>query len=166
MWLLSAAMLWGCGESQKTPPAPAAPSPAEIQQAEVERRIAAQKAEREAKAKAKADAEAQKQAKIDAIAVAPDPLPKRMKLPKACAKLAKTYDDFMHRLYDGKAIEQWDGGGKKMQLAMTKKNCLQQNVGVALCQVNALSKATADIKKEVPAIFRTCLKKYGKAAAK
>lgn len=159
------ALCAGACSKEQSPAAPPPPSAAEQakakQEAERAQRIAQAKAKREAEAKAAKEAEAKKKAAVEALLVAPDKAPKRLKIKKACAKLAKTYDAFMHRLYTGKVIEQWDDGAKKMQLTMTKKNCMQHNVKVALCQIHALEKATDELKKEVPAFFRGCIDKYG-----
>lgn len=162
---LAAACTSGCNKESGPAPAPA-PSAAEqakaAQEAKIAKAVAEKRAKREAEEKAAAELKAKTQAAVDALLVAPDKIPRKLrKLPKACAQLTKTYDAFMHRLYSGKVIDEWDGGAKKMPLNMTKTKCLQGNVKVALCQIHALKNATPDLKKQAPAIFRGCFDKYG-----
>lgn len=172
--LLSSSKILGCltlcallaGACKDDTPAPKpAPSAAEqakaAQEAKIAQRVAEKRAKREAEEKAAAEAKAKTQAAVDALLVVPKKIPKKMRLAKACNQVTKAYDDFMHRLYSGKVVEQWDGGAKKMPLSMTKKKCLAGNVPVALCQLHALKNATPELKKEAPAIFRGCVDKFG-----
>lgn len=161
---LCALLLAACkGESAPAPaPAPSAAEQAKAaQEAKIAQAIAEKRAKREAEEKAAEEAKAKMQAAVDALLVLPKKVPKRMRLPKACAKVVKAYDDFMHRVYSGKVIEQWDDGAKKMPLTMTKTKCLKGNVSVALCQINALQKAPVELKKQAPAIFKGCFDKFG-----
>ncbi|MBL4688491.1 MAG: hypothetical protein JKY37_28135 [Nannocystaceae bacterium] len=131
------------------------------EQAATDKRIAAKKAERLAKDKAKEDAIVAKQAAVDAICVLPEKLPK--KLDKACDEVSTAHDAFMVRLYSEKpeTIEKWTAG-KTMQLSMTVAQCKKAgSLEVAACQAHALTQAGAEIKKELPAIFRTCIEKFG-----
>lgn len=161
---LCALTFGACKDDSKPAPAPA-PSAAEqakaAQEAKIAQAIAEKRAKREAEEKAAKEAEAKMKAAVDALLVVPKKIPRKLRLPKACAKVTKAYDAFMHRLYDGKVIQQWDDGAKKMPLTMTKQKCLKGNVSVALCQINALEKATPELKKQAPAIFRGCFDKFG-----
>lgn len=159
------ALLAGACKGEPTPAPKPAPSAAEQAKAAQEARIAQaikeKRAKREAEEKAAAAAKAKTQAAVDALLVLPKKVPKRLRLAKACNQVTKAYDDFMHRVYSGKVVEQWDDGAKKMPLSMTKKKCLGGNVSVALCQINALKNAPPELKKSAPAIFRGCFDKFG-----
>ncbi|MEM6997120.1 MAG: hypothetical protein AAF721_41835 [Myxococcota bacterium] len=138
---------------------------AKAEEEETAKRIAARKEKRLAEEKAKQDAIDAKQAKVDAVCVLPEQVPK--KLDKACAAVSDAHDAFMLRLYADKpeVIEKWNGG-KKMQLDLTVGQCKKTgSLEVAACQANALTNATAEIKKEIPAIFKTCIDKFGSPPA-
>ena len=42
-----------------------------------------------------------------------------------------------------------------MQLAVFRKECLKRDIPTAACQAHALSKATPDLEKKLPAIIST-----------
>lgn len=131
------------------------------EQAATDKRIAAKKAERLAKEKAKEDAIVAKQAAVDAVCVLPEKLPK--KLDQGCDDVSAAHDAFMLRLYSEKpeTVEKWNAG-KTMQLSMTVAQCKKAgSLEVAACQAHALGQAGSEIKKELPAIFRTCIEKFG-----
>jgi len=129
--------------------------------AEMEAAIAKRKAEREAKEKAAKEEEEKIKAAIDAATVLPEKLPKSVEA--GCDEVAKAHDRFMQRLYDGPALEKWNGGVKGTQMEMTKVQCNQaDSVKVAACQINALDTAGPEIKKKLPELFRTCISKYAK----
>ena len=131
---------------------------------EEEARIEARKQKRLAEAKAAEDAVKAKAAAVDAVCVLPDKLPK--KLDKACDAVADAHDKFMLKHYadNPDTITKWNGG-KGTQLPMTIAQCKKAgSIEVAACQVNAFETASVELKKEIPAIFRTCIDKFGAAA--
>lgn len=124
--------------------------------------IAKRKAEREAKAAAAVEAEKKKAEKVAEITKLPEgKLPK--KIDKACDALNTSYDAFMRKNFPDD-VKGWDEK-KGTQLGMMKKNCMSGTIEVAACQANALSLATEEVRKEVPAILAGCIEKFGKKPA-
>lgn len=137
---------------------------ADQEKAEKEDRIEAIKLKRLAEAKAEADALNATAAAVDKVCVLPEQLPK--KLDKACDAVAAAHDAFMLKHYadNPKTIESWKSG-KGTQLPMTIAQCIKAgSIEVAACQVHAFETAGVELKKEIPAFFRTCIGKFSKPA--
>ena len=137
---------------------PPAPKTAAEPDKAVEDGVAKRRAEREAKAAAAQAAEAEKQAQIAAVATLPDKLPKN--LDKACDEVAAAQDAFMRKWFPNE-LSKWESA-KGTQMGLTKTTCTGTgSIEVAACQAKALTDAPEALRKEVPALFSTCIDKFG-----
>jgi hypothetical protein len=153
--LASTMICLACGGGGKTAAQAAAETKKEEKKvdAKMDAAIAKRKAEREAKEKAAKEAEEKIAAAVEAATVLPEKMPKNIEA--GCDEVAKAHDRFMQRLFDGPALEKWNGGLKGTQMPMTKVQCTQaDSLKVAACQINALDSATPELKKELPKLFR------------
>ncbi len=162
--LIAATLCWsltacdgGSAEKKADPAADAKAKEEEEKKARIEER----RKKREAEAKAKEEEEKKKQAAIDAVLVLPEKMPK--KLDAACKAVGEAQDGFMNRNYEGETVEKWNNA-KATQLPMTVAQCTKQgSLEVAACQQNALATSGPELKKELPALLRGCIDKFGKA---
>ena len=153
----------GCDDSAQKKAAADAKAKKEAKEAEEAAALEKRKQERLAKQKAEEDAEAAKQAAIDALCTLPEDAEIPKKLDKACAAVAEAHDGFMNRLYadNAETVAKWNSA-KGTQLPMTTGQCTKAgSTKVAACQIHALNTATVELKKELPAMFKTCIDKYG-----
>lgn len=131
---------------------------ADAKAAPVDDAVARRRAEREAKEQAVKDAEEKKLQQIKDLAALPEKLPK--KLDKACDEVAAAQDAFMQKWFPDQA-SQW-ASGKGTQLGLTKKTCVSGgSIEVAACQAKALTDAPEELRKEIPALFSSCIDKFG-----
>ncbi len=154
-----AALTAACGGGSKPAEVKKDAAPADTKVAPVDDAVAKRRAEREAKEKAVKDAEAAKLQQIKDLAVLPEKLPK--KLDKACDEVAAAQDAFMQKWFPDQAT-QW-AAGKGTQLGLTKKTCVGGgSIEVAACQAKILTDAPEALRKEIPALFSSCIEKFGK----
>lgn len=156
-------LLAGCDNSTdaKKTAANDAATKAAAEEAESAKRIEARKQKRLAEEQAKKDEVAKMEAAVDAICVLPEKLPK--KLDKACDAVGVAHDGFMQKHYGAnpETIKKWNGA-KQMQLGMTTAQCTKSgSIEVAACQANGLNTAPTELKKQIPAIFKRCIDKFG-----
>ena len=153
----------GCDDSAQKKAAADAKAKKEAKEAEEAKALEKRKQERLAKEQKKKDEEAAKQAKVDAACTLPEDAEIPKKLAKACAGVAEAHDGFMTRLYadNAETVAKWNSA-KGTQLPMTTAQCTKAgSTKVAACQMHALNNAGPELKKELPAIFKTCIDKYG-----
>jgi len=126
---------------------------------QLEATLAAKKAKRDAEAKALED---QTNA-VAALAVLPEEMPKDVEA--ACVGAAEAYDKFMQTHYDGDGLAKWDAA-KEGQMEILKSGCIAEgNLEAAACQINALSNAPGELKKEVTSLIDACKAKFAAGAA-
>lgn len=150
----------GCGPSGPTPEQKAAATKKAEEEKKKKEEEAKLKAEREAKAKEEEEKKKAHEKKIDDLAQLPETLPK--KLPKACDAMTKAYDAYMQKVLTGDDLTKWATGGKEMQVALFRKECLKGNVEIAACQTNALSTAEPEMKPHLSEFMTKCREKFGK----
>ncbi len=156
--LIAATLCWSLsacdsGSSEKKPDAKADAKATE--DAEKQKRVDERRKKREADAKAAKDAEDAKAAAIEALLTIPETLPKD--LGKACAAVGDAQDAFVKRLFDAEAAAK-----AASAKGMAVKTCNQTgSIEVAVCQKRALDGAPAELKKELPALLRGCIEKFG-----
>ncbi len=147
-----------CGPSGPTPSELEAQKAAAAKKKEEEDALAKRKADREAKEQAVKDAEAALAAQIDALAVLPEEMPKDLK--KACDARAQAEDDFMTKNFEGAAVDKWNEA-KGTQLGFAKQSCMKVGkIEIPACQINALSKAPPELKKNLPDLLKRCIDKF------
>ncbi len=151
----------GCDDGAKAKAAADAKAKADAKKADEAKATAKRKADREAEAKADDDEAKALAARIEALAVVPEALPKT--LDKACEQMLAAYDGFMRKVLEGDMLTKWETGGNEMQLAVFGKECRKRSIATAACQAHALSNATPDLEKSLPAIMKACADK-GSAA--
>lgn len=153
--VLIVALVPACDKQDDSKEAKQAPEKSE-QDKELERRLAANKAEREAKAKAVKD----KANAIKALAKLPEKMPKDLEA--ACTGVGEAQDAFMQKHYDGEGLAKWNAA-KGGQMAMLKAGCIKQgNIEIAACQSVAMASAPGEYKKDLPDILAACIEKFRK----
>ncbi|MCH9688591.1 MAG: hypothetical protein K0V04_44580 [Deltaproteobacteria bacterium] len=165
--LLALLLVPACDSSSK----PKGPSEEEKkaaqEQAETDKRIDERRKKREAEAKAKEDAEAAKQEKIAALCVLPEDAKPPKKLSAACQGVVDAEVAFLDRHYadNPTALEKLKSASK-MQTQMTMQMCeAGGSINVAVCQKHALDNAPKEFKKDLSALKRVCVDKFGSKKA-
>ncbi len=160
--LLALLLVPACDSSSK----PSGPSEAEAKAAAEEaasaKRIDERRKKREAETKRVADEEAAKQEQIAALCIVPEGKHPK-KLGQACQGVVDAEVAFLERNYADKpeALAKLKSASQ-MQTQMTMQMCQAgASMEVALCQKHALDNAPKEFKKELAALKRTCVDKFG-----